>query len=374
MKRFNKLVALTLAATTTLALAGCSDSGSADPQSGDGAEDSTASGEPVTVSLLIPGTLGDKSYFDSANKGMQDAKAKYGDQININVQELGTNSADYEPAILDAVEDGSNLVIAISWEMQEPLQNVASQYPDTNFMIIDTALDFDNNDISNSLSTIFDASEGSYLAGAYAAMVSETGIIGFLGGMDDVGIHEFAVGYIEGAKAINPDIKVLTSWVGSYNDAATAKTMALSQYDQGADIGFNVAGGSGLGQMQAAVEKDKWAIGVDADQYEIFKDEQPDLAAHIATSMVKAIDVAVLEAIDSYIDGTFAGGTTSVLGLESGAIYLVKNDQYKSLLTEEEMAKIDELEAQVASGEIDVPYAFDMTAEEIQATINSVKP
>ncbi len=369
MKKFKKLVVMTLAMSTVLSLTSCGAKEAITTTEGTGEEVRTAS-----VSLLIPGTLGDKSYFDSANKGIEDAKEKYGENIEVNVLELGLNASDYEPAMLDVIDDGADLVIAVGWQMQGPVEAVASENPKTNFLIIDTPLSFDKYELSNSNATIFNAAEGSYLAGAYSAMVSETGIIGFLGGMDDVSIHEFAVGYIEGAKAINPDIKVLSSWVGSYEDAATAKTMALSQYDQGADIGFNVAGGSGLGQIQAAAEKNKWAIGVDADQYEIFSADQPELADHIATSLVKAIDVAVLEAIDSYYEGTFSGGTSTTLSLAEGAVYLVKNDLYKSLLSEEELAKMEELEAKIISGEIVVPYSFDMTPEAIQETINSVKP
>ncbi len=370
MKKFKKLVALGLAITTISALASCS-------KTSNGTGDASNAGDNVKttkVSLLIPGTLGDKSYFDNANKGLNDAKAKYGDQLQINVQELGLNAADYEPALLDSIDDGSDLIITLGWQMQAPVEKVGSENPDAKFLIIDTPLSFDNYDLTNANATIFNAAEGSYLAGAYSAMVSETGTIGFLGGMDDVGIHEFTVGYIEGAKAINPDIKVLTSWVGSYNDAATAKTMAISQYDQGADIGFNVAGGSGLGQIQAAAEKDKWAIGVDADQYKIFYDEQPELAEHIATSMIKAIDVAVLGAIDDYINGDFVGGSVSTIGLDDKAVYLVKNDLYSSLLNEEQLAKIEELEAGIISGSILVSSAFDMDPEDIQETINSVKP
>ncbi len=369
MKKFKKLVAATLATTTVLTLASC------------GGNDSTtengSTGEAVEkaqVTLVIPGTFGDKSYFDSANAGIEAAKEKYGENIEVSVQELGLNASDYEPALLDAVDDGVDLVIAVGWQMQGPVETVASENPDTKFLIIDTPLQFDKYDLANSNAIIFNAAEGSYLAGAYSAMVSETGTIGFLGGMDDVSIHEFAVGYIEGAQAINPDIKVLSSWVGSYEDAATAKTMALSQYDAGADIGFNVAGGSGLGQIQAAAEKDKWAIGVDADQYAIFKADQPELADHIPTSLVKSIDVAVLGAIDSYYEGTFPGGTSTTVSIGDGAVYLVKNDLYKSLLTEEEVAKMEDLEAKIISGEIKVSNSFEMTPEDIQTTINSVKP
>ncbi len=363
MKNFKKFVALTLVAVTTLSLGSCGEEG-----------EGSATEEVTKVTMLIPGELGDKSYFDSAERGIRNAEKKYDGKMDVSIQELGTNVADYEPAILDAIDTDADLIVTLSWNMQGAIEKIAPDYQDINFLIIDTPLNFEELELSNTNATVFLPSEGSYLAGAFAAMVSETGNIGFLGGFDDVGIHEFLVGYIEGAQSINPDINVLTSWVGSYSDAATAKTMALSQYGQGVDIGFNVAGGSGLGQIQAAAETDNWAIGVDSDQYAILVDDQPELAEHIPTSMIKGIDVAIEQVIDLYFNDEFPAGELNYLGIKEGGVYLVQNDLYNEVLSDEQKEKINELEDKIASGEIEVSNAFEMKPEAIQDLINSVKP
>ncbi len=326
------------------------------------------------VSLIIPGQLGDKSFFDSAARGLRRSESKYGDKIDVSIQEVGRDSVNFEPAVLDALDDGADLIVTITWGMKDVIHSIAPQYPDKKFLIIDTDLDFDKYNLDNTNAALFLPREGSYLAGAFAALVSDTGIIGFLGGMDDVGIHEFLVGYIEGALSINPDIKVLVNWVGAYNDAATGKTMALSQYAEGADIGFNVAGGSGLGQIQAAAEMDRWAIGVDSDQYAILVDSQPELAEHIATSMVKAIDVVIENSIDDFFAGEFKAGEINRIGLKDNGVYLVQDDRYHSLLSEDEKIILDSLKNQISEGSISVSNAFDMTPQEVKSLINSVKP
>ncbi len=365
MKKLKKFLSIAVISTIAISFAGCGESSEKDNNTND---------EQVKISLFIPGQLGSISYFDNADKGMKDAKEKYGDKVDINVYELGENLSDYEPALFDAIDDETDLILTIGWQMKEAIEKVAPQAKDTKFFAIDTTLEFDTYDLENTNSTIFKASEGAFLTGAFASLVSETGTIGFLGGMDDAEIHEFAVAYIEGARYINDDIKVFTSWVGDYADAATGKTMSLSQYNQGADIAFAAAGGSGMGQIQAADETDNWAIGVDEDQYSALKEVSPALADNVATSMVKAIDVAVLSAIDDYMEGNFQGGSTTILGLESMAIYLVENDIYYNLLEEEEQEKLKEISNGIINGDIKVPYSYDMSSEEIRNIINSVNP
>ncbi len=326
------------------------------------------------ISLIIPGQLGDKSFFDSAARGIRAVEAKYGEAVEVSIQEVGRDSANFEPSVLDALDDGADLLVTITWGMKDVIHSVAPQYPDKNFLIIDTDLDFESYNLDNTNAALFLPREGSYLAGAFAALVSDTGIIGFLGGMDDVGIHEFLVGYIEGAVEVNPDIRVLVNWVGAYNDAATGKTMALSQYAEGADIGFNVAGGSGLGQIQAAAETGHWAIGVDSDQYAILVDSQPNLANHVATSMVKAIDIVIEKSIDDFFAGKFKTGEIDKIGLKDQGVYLVQDDRYNSLLTDLDKALLQELEDRIISGDLAVSNAFSMDPQEVKELINSVKP
>jgi basic membrane protein A len=321
--------------------------------------------------LIIPGTLGDKSYFDVAAVGAQEIEDQYGDQIEVTVREIGRDETNFAPALYDAADEGYDLIFTITWGMQQYLEEVAPQYPDQKFLVIDTGLNFDDYDLDNSYAAIFLPEQGSYLAGAVAAMVSETGHIGFLGGMDITGINDFLVGYIEGAQSVNPDIKVAISYIGDFSDSAKGKDMALAQYNNGVDIGYNVAGGAGLGQIDAAVETGKLAIGVDSDQYALFEGTNQDKADVIVTSMIKAINVAMLDAVEKYLNDEWPGGQVEYLGIPG--VGLIKNDMYKSHLTTEQQATIDQLEADIISGAIVVGRAVGMTTEELNTLRDSVQ-
>ena len=143
-------------------------------------------------------------------------------------------------------------------------------------------------------------------------------IIGFLGGMDIPVINDFKVGYEQGAKYIDPSIQVLVSYVGSCQDAAKGKELALAQYDQGADIAFNVAGQAGLGLLDAAKDKQSYAIGVDSDQYLLVKDSDPVKASFIVTSVQKNVDNSLYRAIKGTLDGTIKYGARRGAGFQGG--------------------------------------------------------
>ena len=352
-----KLLLVLIAVGLTLSLAAC------------GEKDDTT--EKIRMILIIPGTLGDKSYMDAAGVGAEKIEEQYGDEIEVTVREIGRDETNFAPALYDAADEGYDLIFTITWGMQQYLEEVAPQYPDQKFMVIDTGLNFDEYDLANSYAAVFKPEEGSYLAGAVAAMVTETGTIGFLGGMDITGINDFLVGYIEGARSVNPDIKVAISYIGNFNDAALGKEMALAQYNNGVDIGYNVAGGAGLGQIDAAVEAGKLAIGVDSDQFALFDGTSQEKADVIVTSMIKAIDVVMLQAIELYLNDEWPGGTVEYLGVP--AVGLIKNDMYTSHLTTAQQAIIDQLEADIVSGAIVVGAAIGMSTEDLTALRDSVK-
>jgi len=334
-----------------------------------GGDDDTT--EKIRMILIIPGTLGDKSYLDAAGVGAEKIEEQYGDQIEVTVREIGRDETNFAPALYDAADEGYDLIFTITWGMQQYLEEVAPQYPDQKFLVIDTGLNFDEYDLDNSYAAVFKPEQGSYLAGAVAAMVSETGTIGFLGGMDITGINDFLVGYIQGAQSVNADIKVAISYIGNFNDAAKGKEMALAQYNNGVDIGYNVAGGAGLGQIDAAVETGKLAIGVDSDQFALFDGVDQAKADVIVTSMIKAIDVVMLQAIELYLNDAWPGGTVEYLGIP--AVGLIKNAMYESHLTAAEQAIIDQLEADIISGAIVVGSAVGMTTQELTDLRDSVQ-
>ncbi len=330
--------------------------------------------------LLVSGTLGDKSFFDSANEGMKVIEKDLGWETK--VIEMGTDPSKWEPTLTDVSGEDYDLIICGTFQMQEKIEEVAPKFPDKKYIVFDVSVDYDKADYSNVYSILYSQNEGSYLAGALAAMVTtsdmpkanEEKIIGFLGGMNIPVINDFLVGYIEGAKSVEPDIKVAVSYVEDFANPAKAKEMCLAQYDMGADIGFNVAGGSGLGQLDAAKEKDCYAIGVDSDQAMLFKESDPEKAELILTSMLKRIDNSLVRAVQLYEEGKLEFGKVEVLGLADDAVGLAKNEFYEKNVPQEMRDKIDEIAEKIKSGEVTVSSAFEMDDAAMEELRSSVRP
>lgn len=369
-----------LAIVMLFALVGCSSADKATEETTPVAGETEAPAEETApealkVVLLIPGNLGDKSFFDSANAGLELVKTELNAETK--VIEMGFDSSNWEPTFYDAAEGDYDIIISGN-DTTELLNRIASEYPEKVFMNFDTS---DSTVVDNVYSMFYSTNEGSYLAGALAGLVTksemplanEENIIGFLGGMDIPGINDFLVGYIEGAQSVNPDVKVLVSYAGDFGDPAKGKELTMIQYSAGSDIGFNVAGGTGLGLMDAAQEKNAYAIGVDSDQALLFKDSDPEKAEHILSSAVKRIDLAIFNAVKDYQDGTLELGTYNKMGVKEEGVLLAKNEYY-STLPQEIQDKITEIEAAISNGEIEVTSAFGLSTEEIDAIRTSVQP
>ena len=307
-------------------------------------------GSDIRVAVVYSGNLGDKSYNDSCNAGATKAQEDFG----IELKSLeGTTAEEWKANLLACCEEGYDLIICSSSNFEEYMKEYCSSYPDVKFAIIDTTVEGDN-----IVSVSFAQNQGSFLAGAAAAMftectdipnVNEDAIIGWVGGMDIPVLHDFFVGYEQGAKYINPDITVLQSFAGTWNDPLKGKELTLAQYDQGADIVMNVASGTGTGILEGAKEADKYAIGVDLNQ-------DGDQPGHVLTSMVKRVDTACYMVIESVVNGTFEGGTTSYLTVADEGVSLtdfsvMKEDLGDKFPTEIE-EKVNELAEKITSGEI----------------------
>src|SRR5438552_4200550 len=206
----------------------------------------------------------------------------------------------FEPLLRAFAQREFDLIIGIGFAQKGAIQKVAGQFPQRHFAIIDAQVD-----APNVHSLLFEEHEGAFLVGAIAALTSKTGKIGFVGGMDIPLIRRFEMGYEAGAKKINPQITIMANYVGvtseAWNNPPKGKELALSQYESGADIIFAAAGASGLGVFDAAEDKKKFAIGVDANQNWM----KPGL---ILTSMLKRVDVAVYSVIQDAKAGKFTGG------------------------------------------------------------------
>lgn len=314
--------------------------------------ENTAGGKKLKVALVYAGFLGDKSFNDSAHEGALRAVKDYG----IELKEMESKEpTEWESNFVAMAADGYDLVVGVSTQLQEIMAKHAPEFPNTKFALIDGVTAGDN-----VVSSTFAQNEGSFLAGAAAAMfttktdikgVNPDKTIGWVGGMDIPVLSDFFVGYEQGAKYIDPDIKILKSYAGTFNDPLKGKELTIAQFSQGADIVMNVASGTGTGILEAAKEQGKYAIGVDLDQDSVYP-------GSILTSMLKRVDNATYLAIESVVKGTFKGNTTTYLDISNGGVGLTDMSVMKQALgdkfPQDILDKISELEAKVKSGEIKV--------------------
>ncbi|MEG0307839.1 MAG: BMP family ABC transporter substrate-binding protein [Clostridium sp.] len=364
-----KLTILISVVLSTMMFVGCSK-----PNSGN-TGNSGSSDDKLSVALLIPGSLGDKSFFDAANNGLKLIESELGAETK--VIEMGTDETKWEPALRDVSEGDWDVIISGN-SASEILNNIADQYQDKKYINFDSAI---TEASSNIYSMSYKTNQVAFLAGALAGEVTKSdmplankeNVIGFLGGMDIPGINDFLVAYIQGAQYVNSDIKVITSYAGNFTDPAKGKEISNAQYDSNVDISFNVAGGTGLGLIDSATEKDKYAIGVDSDQAMIYKSTDENKASHIISSAMKNIDKALLEAVKKFKDGSLKYGEVELLGIKENAVGLAKNEYYNAL-PENIKKELDEISTKISNGEIEVKSGFTMTAPEIEKYRNSVKP
>ena len=273
----------------------------------------------------------------------------------------------WEPTLLDYCDSGEyDVIIMGTWQMADPLAKAAEQYPDQKFMFFDEQFDFEGNgNPTNIYNILYKQNEVSYLVGAAAAMMTtdetiegidpSTKKIGFLGGMDNAVINDFLKGYEQGARDVDPEMEIVVGWVGDFVDSTKGKDIALGQYQSGVDVGYNVAGNAGLGQIEAAGDTNLYAFGVDSDQASLL----PDYAKNIPTSALKNVGNSLYRAINLDLEGNLEYGTTEVLGFAEGGVELVKDAHYEEMLPENIRTTLDELEQKIISGEIVVDTAIE---------------
>lgn len=306
---------------------------------------------PLKVAVIYSGFLGDKSFYDLAHDGAMMAKEKYG--IELSELESG-EAADWEANFVAMADADYDLVIGVSTQFLNIMEKHCPEYPDTMFALIDGVSDAGDNVVS----TLFAQNEGSFLAGAAAAMfttqtdiegVNDKKTIGWIGGMDIPVLHDFYVGFEQGAKYIDPDIEILQSYAGTFTDALKGKELATAQINQGADIIMNVANITGIGVMEAASDLGVYAIGVDTNQDHLYP-------GHILTSMKKNVDICTLQIIESAINGTFEGGTATYMDIAHNGVDLTDFAVMKEALgddfPQEIVDKVEELKEKITSGEI----------------------
>jgi len=308
----------------------------------------------------------DRSFNAAAWNGMKCAETgRLPDGTDCGKPALGIVLRDIEPGTPVNIEPGMrafaerryDVIIGIGFTQAPILELVAKDYPQIHFAIIDGV-----SELPNVASVVFKEHEGSYLVGILAAMTSKTGTLGFLGGMDIGLIHRFATGYEEGARSVNPNIRVLQNYVGvtdtAWNNPGRGKELALAQIAKGADVIFTAAGNSGLGAFDAVEEKGRdasgrathFVIGVDSNQNML----KPGF---VLTSMVKRVDNAVYEIVKDVRNGQFTAGL-HVFGLENDGVGYTVDEHNRSLLSAAALAAADEARRKIIAGEIKVTDAM----------------
>ncbi|MBD8555357.1 BMP family ABC transporter substrate-binding protein [Rhizobium sp. CFBP 8762] len=280
----------------------------------------------------------DKSFNEAAYNGAERFKKETG--IEYREFEIA-NDAQREQALRRFAQDGNNPIVMASFSWEAALEKVSAEFPDTKFAVIDMVLDK-----PNVKSIVFKEQEGSYIVGVLAAMASKNKTVSFVGGMDVPLIHKFACGYVGGAKASGA--KVLEAYTGStpdaWNDPVKGGEIAKSQMDQGSDVVYHAAGGTGVGVLQAAADAGKLGIGVDSNQNNLFPGK-------VLTSMVKRVDVAVYQAFMDAKDDKFTFGPSN-LGLKEEGVGYAVDDNNKALLTPEMIAAADKAKAAILDGSL----------------------
>jgi basic membrane protein A and related proteins len=341
-----KAAALLLAGS--MALAACA----SDEKSGNSGGGDAGAGE-LKIGLAYDAIgRGDKSFNDSAFAGAEAAIKEFGGEYReVTPNEDGSDRAEL---LAQLAEQGYNPVIAVGFAYDETIAEVAADFPDTTFAQVDGSNE-DGAKGENVTGLIFAAEQGSFLAGAAAALKSETGQVGFVGGQDVPLIQAFQAGYEAGAKAVNPSIVINSQYLSpagdfsGFNDPARARILAQGMYAGGADIVFQVAGGSGTGIFQAAAEAGARAIGVDSDQYQTVDDQA--LKAVIMTSMLKRVDNAVTSFVGDFADGKVKGGTNNLYDLKSEGVGLATTGGFIDDIKDQ----LDKYRQQIIDGEITVP-------------------
>ena len=340
-----------LAAGTMLAACGSEeDTSTGETGGGEGTEEAA----DFSVAMVTDvGGVDDKSFNQSAWEGIQ----QFGEENGLKKGDGGfdylqsASDADYNTNLNNLIRRDFDLVFGIGALMKGAVAEIAEQQPEAQIGLIDEVVD-----APNVASVMFKEQEGAFLAGVAAALMTETNKIGFVGGMEIPVIERFEAGFIEGVAAVDESIEVDVQYTGAFDKAELGKTTANRMYSAGADIIFHAAGGTGNGVFTEAKERKEadpdaniWVIGVDADQYD---EGQTGDANVTLTSVLKGVEMAVIEMSEKAMAGEFPGGETTVYGLAEDGIGLADS---RGAIPEDVMTKIEDFKQQIIDGDIVVP-------------------
>ncbi|HSI68333.1 MAG TPA: BMP family protein [Planococcus sp. (in: firmicutes)] len=355
-RKFGLGLSLMLAAGTMLAACGTdTDDTTGDTDTGG---EGTEEASDFTVAMVTDvGGVDDKSFNQSAWEGIQqfgqDNGLERGDEGYDYLQ--SASDADYNTNLNNLIRRDFDVVFGIGFLMEGSVAEIAEQQPDAQLAIIDAVVD-----LPNVASVLFKEQEGAFLAGVAAALMTETGKVGFVGGMEIPVIERFEAGFKAGVEAADPSVEVDVQYTGAFDKAELGKTTANRMYSAGSDIIFHAAGGTGNGVFTEAKERKEadsdaniWVIGVDADQYDEGQTGDQNVTL---TSVLKRVDQAVINISEQAMNGEFPGGETTVYGLSDEGVDLADS---RGAIPDDVMSQIEDFKEQIANGEIEVPETLE---------------
>ncbi|MGH2763666.1 MAG: BMP family lipoprotein [Thermoleophilaceae bacterium] len=345
MSRTFRLFLMALLAALALGAAACGDDDDENGGGGGGGDGGEQAAESIKAGVVTDiGGLNDRSFNALANKGIKRAESELGVETRVLISE---SNGDYVPNLTTLAQQQFDLIIPVGFLMADATNTVATQLPNAKFAIVDfpaTALEDKPDNVQGLL---FRENEAGYLAGYLAGLWAKDNnadTVSTVGGQKIPPVDGYIAGFQAGAKAAFPQVKTLNAYSQDFVDQAACKEIALDQIARGSKVVFQVAGGCGLGALDAAQQEGVQGIGVDADQ--------GYLGDHILTSALKKVDVAVFEAVERVQEGNFEGGTDVIATVENGGVGLgeisAEGQKYAD--------QIKKIEDQIASGEIaDIP-------------------
>lgn len=343
--KFKKLVALSLTMIMSVGLlVGCG--------SDKGSEGSASTDEKITVGMITDvGGVNDESFNQSAWEGLEAVKKELGaDKVDVKYLE-SKQDADYKPNIEQFVDQELDLIIGIGYKLADAIQEAAKHYPEQEFAIVDHSYEKQPENVT---SLLFEDNVSGYLVGLIAGKMSETGKVGFVGGIESVVLDKFENGFKAGVLAANPKAEILVQYANSFSDSALGKSIANSMISKGADVIFPCAGAAGTGAIEAVKESDKMAIGVDRDQ----NDLAPD---HVITSAMKNVNNAVAELVKSLVDGSYKAGEVKISTLSTGGVGIAPTSEKN--VPAEVLTYVEEKSKEIIDGKITVPASDEEYSE-----------
>lgn len=325
-----------------------------------------AAKEAIKASMVTDvGGLGDKGFNDGVWAGLQRAKSELGVEVGVVTSK---EAKDYVSNLSRLAEEGNDVIFGVGFLFAPVIGDVAKKYPDVKFGGVDIEL-FDENfqsvDVDNLREILFKEQESSYLAGIVAGMMTKEttdpklnpdNIIGVVAGMKIPPVDRWIAGFIAGAKSVNPDVKVLVKYTETFTDPAAGKEAALAQFNQGADIVFQVAGLTGLGVIEAAKETNHFAIGVDTDQNYLAPE-------HVLTSALKNLEEATFSTVKDAVEGKFAGGNF-YYGLSNNGVGLAPFHDLDDIVPQAVKDAVEKAKQDIIDGKVTPPTAVEGLIEE----------